>query len=74
MCVCVCVTVSVSVYPGVFRCFSVLASVSVSMKNFIVIKISDVHGGEGGYESIRTTPDRRGRGGLKITILPGRPL
>ena len=29
--------------------------------------------GEGGI-SFRTTPDRRGRGGLKISILAGRPL
>ena len=30
--------------------------------------------GRGVLGDIRTTPDRRGRGGLKITILAGRPL
>ena len=46
-------------------------SVSVSMKNF-VMKISDVRGGGGGtFGQLRTDG---GGGGLKITILAGRPL
>ena len=46
-----------------------------SSKNFIVVKISDVReGGEGGFRKHSDNPGQTGEGGLKISILAGRPL
>ena len=66
--VCLCIHVLVWVLAGEGECLDVY-------EIFFVIKISDRGGGRGGgFGGFRTTPDRRGRGGLKIMILAGRPL
>ena len=69
--------VSMCLYIHVFVwVLGVWVSVSVSMKNF-VIKISDVRGGggDGGFGRHSDNPGQTGEGGgLKITILAGRPL
>ena len=53
------------VFTGVGECLGIY-------ENFILIKISDVRGG--GFWRHSDNPGQTGRGGLKITILAGRPL